>query len=140
MTKVEINPGHWETDVKKSAFRLYCWTGAWVISIGLLGIGSRFIWNFNTSVTVFMVLINVAIGIGMILANIRFVKGLDEMQRRIFLEAAALTLGVTLVFGGSYQLWGDLKLISFEPQVWHMVGLMGLINIVGTITAPRRYR
>ena len=76
----------------------------------------------------------------MIVANIRFVNGQDEMQQKIFLEAAALTLGITVVLGGSYQLWGDIKLISFEPQVWHLMCVMGLTFIVGTIIAARKYQ
>ena len=134
------NHSNWDSAVKKDIIHLNGWTCAWVLSIGLLALGPQLLWNFNTLGTVAAGLLNLAIGIGMIVANIRFVNGQDEMQQKIFLEAAALTLGITVVFGGSYQLWGDIKLISFEPQVWHLMCVMGLTFIVGTIIAARKYQ
>ena len=76
----------------------------------------------------------------MVLAQIRLLREQDEMQQRIVLESIALTLGVTVVFAGSYQAWEDIKLISFEPQVWHVLGLMGLVHIVSLVASIRRYR
>ena len=140
MNKIQTSLNRWDSEVKKNTIHLNYWTCAWVLSIGLLGIGPQLIWNFNTSGTIFAGLINVAIGTGMIMANIRYVKGQDEMQRKIFLEAAALTLGITVVCGGSYQLWGDIKLISFEPQVWHLMCVMGLTYMVGIAIVARKYQ
>ena len=50
----------------------------------------------------------------MIYANKQHLLGMDEMQRYIQHEAMALTLGVGLVLGMSYELLEDIKLISFE--------------------------
>lgn len=136
----KTNLTRWDSEVKKNTNRIYYWTFGWVLSIWLLGIGPQIIWNFNSSATVFAALLNLAIGIGMIKANVRFLKGQDEMQQRIFLEAAALTLGVTVVCTGSYQTWQDIKLISFEPQVWHLMCVMGLTFMVGTAVATRKYK
>lgn len=131
---------HWNAEVKRNSIRLNYWTTAWVLSLALLAIGPQLIWEFNTLSTIFFSLINVGIGIGMIIANISFVKAQDEMQQKIFLEAAALTLGITAVLGGGYQVWGDIKLISFEPQIWHLLCVMGLTFIVGMTTVTRKYR
>lgn len=137
MNKIQ---SHSNAEAKKNAIRLNYWTIAWVISVGLLGLGPQLIWSFNTLSTIFAGLINVTVGIGMIMANIRFIKGQDEMQEKIFLEAAALTLGVTVVCGGSYQLWEDIKLISFEPQVWHLMCVIGLTFIIGITAVSRKYQ
>ena len=140
MNNIRSRQGYWDSQVRKNISRLNYWTSAWVLSIGILAIGPRVIWNFNTTATVFVGLINLAIGVGMILANIRFIKGQDEMQQKIFLEAAAFTLGVTVVFGGSYQLWGDITRLSFEPQVWHLMCVMGLAFITGMSILARKYQ
>jgi len=64
----------------------------------------------------------------------------DELMRKIQLEAMALTLGVGLVVGMSYELLEDIKLISFEPQIPHLIMLMGFTYIIGIILGNRRYQ
>jgi hypothetical protein len=65
---------------------------------------------------------------------------MDEMHRLIQLEAMALTLGVGLVFGMSYELLEDVKLIPFEPEISHLIILMCLTYFIGIILGNRRYR
>ena len=76
----------------------------------------------------------------MILANKRHLQGLDEMHRKIFLDAGALSLGVGLVCGLSYDLLEDVRLITFEPEISHLVILMCLTFLVGLISGHRKYR
>jgi hypothetical protein len=85
-------------------------------------------------------LLNLGTGIGMIVATRRYVQGLDEMQQKIFLQAGALTLGVGLVCGLSYEQLEDVGLISFEPEISHLVILMCITFLVGMIAGHRRYR
>jgi hypothetical protein len=65
---------------------------------------------------------------------------MDEMQRYIQHEAMALTLGVGLVLGMSYELLEDIKLISFEPEISHLIILMCLTYFIGIILGNRRYQ
>ena len=83
---------------------------------------------------------NLGVGVGMIVANKRYLQGLDELHQKIFLDAGALTLGVGLVGGLSYELLEDVKLISFEPEISHLVMLMSLTFLVGMILGNRRYQ
>jgi hypothetical protein len=76
----------------------------------------------------------------MIVANKQFLQGLDEMHRKIFLDAAALSLGVGLVCGLSYELLEDIKLITFQPEISHLVMLMCLTFLTGMIVGHRKYR
>ena len=75
----------------------------------------------------------------MIYANKQHLLGMDEMQRYIQHEAMALTLGVGLVLGMSYELLEDIKLISFEPEISHLIILMCLTYCIGIILGNRRY-
>jgi len=140
MKDKETNPGRWEALVAKHSVQVLYWAFAWVLSFVLLVIGSQLIWNFNTSITVLVVFANLAIGIGMIVALIRQMKVMDEMQQRVMLETAALTLGVTLVFAGSFQLWSRIHLVTFEPQVWHVIIFMSLFYMAVTFTSVLRHR
>jgi hypothetical protein len=76
----------------------------------------------------------------MILANKRHLNGLDELMRKIQLEAMAFSFGVGLVCGISYELLEDIKLITFEPEVSHLIILMAITYIGGVIAGNRRYK
>jgi len=124
--------GDWAVRNKKNTARLGYWTLAWVVTMAAAAFGPKLVWDFATVPTIVAVLINLAVGFGMILANRRHLQGLDEMQRKIFLDAGALTLGVGLVCGLSYELLEDIKLISFEPQISHLVILMCVPGTAGS--------
>jgi hypothetical protein len=108
--------------------------------MALAAFGPKLIWNFDTLLTTVGVLINLGVGFGMIVATKRYLHGLDEMQQRIFLDSAVLTLGVGLVIGLCYELLEDIKLITFEPEISHLVVLMCLTFLAGMIVGHRKYR
>jgi hypothetical protein len=116
------------------------WNAAWVASMALAAFGPKLMWNYDTLLTILSVLINLGIGFAMILANRRYLRGLDEMHQKIFLDAAVLTLGVGLVCGLSYELLEDIKLIPFQPEISHLVILMCLTFLTGMIVGHRKYR
>ena len=70
----------------------------------------------------------------------QYLLGLDELQRKIQLDAMALTLGVGMVVGVSYELLEDIKLITFEPEISHLILLMCLTYCIGIILGNRRYQ
>ena len=125
---------------KKNTLRLFFWTGAWVLATAGAAFGPRFLWDFNTLPTVLGVLVHIGIGFGMIRMFKHYLLGLDELQRKIQLDAMALTLGVGLVIGSSYELLEDIKLIPFVPEISHLFLLMCLTYFVGIILGNRRYQ
>jgi hypothetical protein len=102
--------------------------------------GPVFLWSRNKSVTAIAILINMAVGFGMIIANKRHLKSLDEMHQKIQLEAMALSLGVGLVAGLGYSNMDVTNLISFDAEISHLVILMGLTYLAGVISGVRKYR
>ena len=102
--------------------------------------GPKFIWDFNSTISILAILVNTGLGIGMILANKRHLNGLDEMQRKIQLEAMALSLGVGVVGGLSYSMLDVTNVISYDAEISHLVILIGLTYLAGTITGHFRYR
>lgn len=116
------------------------WTIAWVISMAITAFAPRFLWDFNTALTLISVIIHLAIGLGMLLANRRYLRGLDEMQQRILFDAMALSLGVGLVVGLSYELLEDIKLITFQPEIAHLVIIMCLTYLGGIIAGHRKFQ
>lgn len=140
MSNSNTNSGGWEAQNKKNTVRLRYWTLAWVLTMAVAAFGPKLLWDFATLPTILSVFITLGAGFGMILANKRYLQGLDEMHRKIFLEAGALTLGVGLVCGLSYELLEDIKLITFEPEISHLVMLMCFTFMVGMIAGHRKYQ
>lgn len=140
MTKQTTDSSDWAACSAKNTVHLGYWTFAWVATTAVAAYGPKLIWDFQTLLTILGVLINLAVGFGMILATRRHLQGLDEMQQKIFLDAGALSLGVGLVGGISYELLEDIKLITFEPEIGHLVILMCLTFLAGLIAGHRKYR
>ena len=130
----------WISNTTRNTARLRYWTFCWVATLALATFGPRFIWDFAALPTMLGVLLNLGIGFGMIIANKQYLQGLDEMQRKIFLDACAVTLGAGLVCGLSYELLEDIKLISYQPEISHLIIVMCLVFLTTTIIANRRYR
>ena len=120
--------------------RLGYWTSAWLITMALATFGPLLIWPSTWWLTVLLVIVNVVIGFGMIVANKRHLQGLDEMQQKIQLEAMALSLGIGLVVGLGYSMLDVTNVIAFDAEISHLVILVGLTYGAGTVVGMRRYR
>ncbi len=140
MNKMKTGSNNWAAASQMNSVRLLVWSTAWVASMALAAFGPKLIWNYDTSLTILAVLINLGIGFAMILATRRYLRGLDEMHQKIFLDAAVLTLGVGLVSGLSYELLEDIRLITFQPEIPHLVILMCLTFLIGMIAGHRKYQ
>ena len=74
---------------KKRLKQLAFWTVGWTLTMALATFGPKFLWGNNTIATLIAVLVNLAIGIGMILANRNVVINGDELEKKIQLEPRA---------------------------------------------------
>lgn len=125
---------------KKNTIRLFFWSVAWVLATAGASFGPKSLWDFNTLPTILGVLVHIGIGFGMIRVFKQYLLELDELQRKIQLDAMALSLGIGLVLGSSYELLEDIKLIPFEPEIPHLIILMSLTYVVGTVLGHRKYQ
>ncbi len=130
----------WAATTRRNTVRLAYWTFAWVATMAVATFGPKYLWDFATLPTILGVVVNLGMGFGMIVANYRHLQGLDEMHKKIFLDASAFTLGVGLVCGLSYELLKNIKLISFQPEISHLVVLMCLTFLAGMIFGHRKYQ
>jgi hypothetical protein len=131
---------YWQQKNKNSTAKLGFWSTAWVLSMALTNFGPQFIWDLNISLTVIAVLLNLALGLKMVLANIAHIKALDEMQQRIQLNAIGITLGLSLVVGLTFSNMDVLDLITFHADIAHFVIFMGLTCITAIFIGNRKYQ
>ncbi len=99
MIKLKTDSNDWNARSRKNTIRLGYWTGAWLVTMAVAVFGPRLAWQSNELLTILAIAINLGIGFGMILANKRSLRGLDELQQKIQLEAMALSLGLTYGVG-----------------------------------------
>jgi hypothetical protein len=140
MNNLIAEPGNWTDRLKKNTIRLGYWTAAWVITLAIAAFGPRFIWDYASLPSIFALQVNLAAGVGWILANKQNLRDLDDLQQKIQLEATALSLSVGVVAGLGYELLEDSHLIGFQPEISHLVILMSLAYGMGVFTGNRRYK
>lgn len=125
---------------KKRTKQLAIWTMLWTLSMALASFGPKFLWDNNTFLTILAIGVNIALGIGMILANRRFVNDGDELEKKIQLESMGLTLGLAVVVGLAYSLLDTTNLISSDAEISILVIFIGLTYIITTVVNTKKYR
>ena len=116
------------------------WGLAWVLATAGATFGPELLWGYGTLMTSIAVATQLALGFGMIWAFKGVLLAMDDLQRLIQLEAISLALGVGIVVGISYELLEDVKLITFEPEISHLIMLMSLTYVFGLFLGNRRYQ
>ena len=76
--------------------------GAWLAATALMKFGPKFLWNQVLAFTLLAIGLDVVVGVGMILANKKYVAELDELQQKVYLNALGMTVGVALIAGVPY--------------------------------------
>ena len=117
---------------------MLAWTFAWVASIAFLTGGVNSLWD-SLLITKIGLLINLAIGIGMIIANKNLFKTYDEFQKKIQFEAMAVTLGLVVVVGLVYEVSFDFGVINKEPEFEYLMLFISFSYIASNIINAKRY-
>ena len=124
---------------KKHTKILMAWTFAWLASLAFLSGGVNYLWD-SLLITKIGLLINLAIGVGMIIANKNLFKHYDELQKKIQFEAMALTLGLAVVVGVVYEISFDFGVINSEPEFEYLVFFICFSYIASIIINSLRYK
>ncbi len=130
----------WNTQIKKNTKKLGIWTLLWVSSMALATFGPRFIWDENVALTVLAVILNALMGAGMILMNIKHINSLDDLQKKIQLDAMGIALGVGVVGGLSYSLLDTTNLISNDAEISFLVIFISITYMIGLLIGQKRYK
>jgi hypothetical protein len=120
--------------------RLGIWTFAWLTSTALLRFGAEYIWDYQAAYSIYALLLHLTMAVAMIVANVKYLSNLDELQRKITMDAMGITLGIGLIAGIAYEQLEDIKLISYEPEISHLIMLMAVTYIISILIGNRKYR
>ena len=119
--------------------KLAAWTWSWVATLALATFGPKFIWDNHSFLTAFAFLVNFVNGILMIIANRNLFNHYDELERKIHLEAMAITLGLSVVVGLTYDLLTKAKLLPGEGEISYLVMFIGVCYLLTFQINQRRY-
>lgn len=125
--------------VKKVTKNLAIWTLLWVMTLALATFGPKFIWTENTVVSTLAILVNTAFGAGMIWANIKHLSILDELQKKIHVEAMGIALGVGIVGGLSYSALDIANVISSDAEIGFLVMIISVSYMIALAIGKKRY-
>ena len=130
----------YQSRTRTNVIRLFRWCGAWAAATALMAFGPRFLWHKALVFTLLAVGLDVAVGVGMILANKKYLAELDELQRKVQLNSMGITLGVGLIVGAPLSVMDAYHVIPFHADIAYLLILMSLTFAVSNLYGTRRYR
>lgn len=116
------------------------WTLAWVVSMAIASFGPTYLWESTTWVNLAAIVVNFALGVGMIMSNIRLFKAQDELMQQIQLKAMGIALGLGVVGGLSYSLLDTTNVIEQDAEIAFLVMGVSITYLVSLVTDNIRYR
>lgn len=130
--------------VDQQAFRILVptaiWTLLWLATLALARFGPIALWDYQPVVSWIAIAVNVLVGAGWIVAHARYLRRVDDLQRKILMDAMAVALGVGLVGGFAYAVADGADLLSFDGNFAFISALMGVVYAVASVVGTLRYR
>lgn len=140
MDRSNTNPGDWSSRTRKTTIQLAFWTGGWVLTIAAAAFGPEFLWGSNDLINILVILLNLAIGAGMIIANVKHLMVVDEMMQKVQLEAMGISLGVAIVGGIGYSMLDATNVIPYDAEIGFLIMLIGVTYLISVFVNIRRYK
>ncbi|WP_340679621.1 hypothetical protein [Paraglaciecola sp.] len=140
MSNIGNNDGGCDQHRNVDILPLALWTLGWLASTVLLRYGTEYIWDYLPIYSIIALILHLLFGAAMIVVNIKYLSQLDELQRKITMDAMGITLGVGLIAGIAYEQLEDIKLIAFEPSISHLIMIMAITYVVSILIGNRKYK
>jgi len=125
----------------RRSLALVVWTIAWAATLALAKFGPEFLWGPQQEAASWIAIaVNVLVGVGWIVAYIRFLRSVDDLQRKILLDALAVTLGVGWVVGFAYVVAESAGLVTGDVDIAFFPLLLGVVYFIAFAVGKIRYR
>ncbi|MDP4511981.1 hypothetical protein [Nonomuraea turcica] len=110
-------------------------------TLALARFGPGLLWDSQQPVAGWTaVAANLVVGIGWIVAFARFLRGLDELQRKFLQDALEVTLGVGWVGGFAYVVADAAGLVAYDVNIALFPVLLGVVYSIAFVVGKIRYR
>lgn len=125
--------------MRKVTKNLALWTLLWLVSLAIATFGPKFIWQESITWSSIAIAINTTIGGGLIWAHIKHLTALDELQKKIQLDAMGIALGVGIVGGLSYSVMDIANVITGDAEIAFLVMLISITYMIALAVGKKRY-
>lgn len=124
----------------KNTLQLFSWASAWVGTCALMSFGPRFLWNKALAFTLLAVGLNFGVGVRLIVAHKKYLASLDELQRKVYLDALGITVGVVLIVAVPYAVLDRFNIVHLKGEVSDLLILMTVTFLASFLIGTWRYR
>jgi len=114
-------------------------TLAWVATLALATFGPRLLWD-SPVLSWVAIALNLAAGVVWIIVHARYLRGVDDLQRKILMDAIAVALGAGLVGGLAYAAASNAGLVPAQADLALASVVMGLVYMGAVAVGTLRYR
>lgn len=139
MMKTILKSDHYDGRSIRDNLTLVGWIFAWMATYTLADKAALYGWWSNHWITFAAFTLNLLMGIGLITIFMRMLRRMDDLQRKIQLDAMAMALGVSMVGCISYSLlvtWGYI----IDEEVSDIFMLMCVSYSASVLIGAVRYR
>jgi len=105
-----------------------------------MSFGPQFLWDKTSAFTLLAVGLNVCVGVGLIIAHRKYLASLDELQRKVYLDALGITVGVVLIVAVPYAVLDRFNIVHLKAEVSDLLILMTVTFLASLLTGTWRYR
>ncbi|QPP09151.1 hypothetical protein G4Z16_25130 [Streptomyces bathyalis] len=118
------------------------WVFAWLATLATARFGPGFARDSQQqpAASWAAVVANLLVGTAWIVAFMRFLRALDDLQRKIMQDALAATLGVGWVVGFAYFVADAAGLVTRDLDVALFPAFLGVVYMVAFAVGRIRYR
>ena len=129
----------YEARSARDSIKLVLWIFTWMASLTVSDKAALFGWWESEWVTVFSIFVTAMLGLGVLLAFRNMLGRMDDLQRKIQLDALSVALGISLVGCAVYSLlvtWGYIQ----DEEVTDIFVLMCVSYSAGILFSVVKYR
>ncbi|MEU1971315.1 hypothetical protein ABZ477_06655 [Microbacterium sp. NPDC019599] len=119
---------------------LAVWTLAWVLTLAVAQFGPELWWGSSPVLGWVAIIVNLLAGAGWIIAHARFLRGVDDLWRKILMDAMAIALGVVLVGGCAFAAARSAGLVAFDVDIALLSIVMAVVYLIAIAVGSMRYR
>ena len=134
-----IESKSFEARTARGTIRIILWVLAWVGTMILVDKAVLYGWYTSAYISVMGIVINAVLGLGVIKTYLGYLRKMDEMQRKIQLDALAFSMGVGFVGSFSYSLLVTTGFVT-DPEISDIILLMGVTYMAAVGLCHYRYR
>ena len=129
----------YEVRSAKDSIKLVAWIFVWMASLVVSDKAALYGWWESEGITIFSIFFTAALGFGVLLVFRKMLSRMDDLQRKIQLDALAVALGISLVGCAVYSLlvtWGYIQ----DEEVTDIFVLMCVSYSAGILFSVVKYR